>query len=76
MKTVIIDIYTRYKITLCNENRIKKQPWEGPDLMSEVEFEPILARDDGERVEIARGNSIFYLNRTIRVKTAFDSPKR
>lgn len=38
MKTVLVEIYTRYTTTLLNEDRTGKRPWEGADRMSEVQF--------------------------------------
>lgn len=43
MKTVLVDIYTRYTTILLNEARTQPRPWEGPDRMSEVQFEAIHA---------------------------------
>ena len=48
---MLVDIYTRFKTTLVNPDRTEKRPWEGADMMAEVQFEIALACEEGEWIE-------------------------
>ena len=50
MKTVLVDIYTRYTTRLLNEDRTEKRPWEGADRMTELQFESLIACAEGEHI--------------------------
>ena len=51
MKTVLVDVYTRYTTRLLNEDRVERRPWEGADRMTELQFECLLACAEGEHIE-------------------------
>ncbi|KAL9637707.1 MAG: hypothetical protein Q9164_002032 [Protoblastenia rupestris] len=51
IKTMLVDIYTRFKTTLVNPDRTEKRLWEGADMMAEVQFEIVLACEEGDGIE-------------------------
>ena len=62
MKTVLVDIYTRYTTRLLNEDRTEKRPWEGGDRMTELQFESLIACAEGERIEKRTPKPLFPSN--------------
>ena len=60
MKTVLVDIYTRYSTRLLNEDRTEKRPWEGADRMTELQFESLLVCAEGEHIEKRVARSSLY----------------
>jgi len=56
IKTVLVEVYTRFSTTLVDPDRTQKRPWEGADRMAEVKFTNVFSREGGERPEKGGGN--------------------
>lgn len=65
MKTVLVDLYTRYSTRLLNEDRTEKRPWEGADRMSELQFESLVACAGSEQIEKRVPRSSLYPQNTL-----------
>jgi hypothetical protein len=60
MKTVLVNMYTRYTTRLLDEDRTEKRPWEGADRMSELQFESLITFAEGEPIEKRVPRSSIY----------------
>ncbi len=60
MKTVLVDMYTRYTTRLLDEDRTEKRPWEGADRMSELQFESLITCAESESIEKRVPRSSIY----------------
>lgn len=66
MKTVLVEVYIRYKTILLHPDRTRKRSWEGADFMAEVGFERILA---GERAICKASHTASIRPRVLRVQS-------